>query len=170
MAAWNAAIGTYVILFPPGPPPTVQARVRAARPGPWQVAVASSQPEGAQFIWRLDGGTWSRPSRAAAFAIPHLLPGPHRLTVEAFNLRLEAAAAPARLRFTVPGSAPQRIARLLAQLAAAKTNAARQAIVRQLLRYPHATLLPALRRAGRAASPAEQWWLRAAAQAAAGPG
>lgn len=159
-----AGIGKYVILSPPAPPPAVRARVSAAHGAAVSITISSSEPNGAQFIWRLDGGAWSRPSRVTGLGFRHLIPGRHRLTVQTFNRQMEAAGRPAQLAFTIAGTPQQSIQQLLAQLAAAKTNAARQAIVRQLLRYPRSALLPALRRAEPAASPAELWWLRAAEQ------
>lgn len=159
-----AGIGKYVVLLPPKPPPQIHVHLAANAPAEMRVQLSSSRPRGAWFIWRLDGGPWSRPSRAAVVILRHLPGGRHTIAVMAFDRQLEAAMWPAQLAFTVSAPPPHQIPALLADLAAAQTNAQRQAIVRQLLRFPPSELRPALQAAMAHATPAARWWLRAAAQ------
>ena len=114
------------------------------------------------FLWRLNGGAWSKPQKADTVMLTGLPRGDYRVEVQALDRRLLSSPAPAVAVFSIRVDPSAQVARWVRTLLTG-TDDGREAAVTGLLKQP-ALALPALQAARSGASESGRWWLEAAIQ------
>ena len=114
------------------------------------------------FLWRMNGGEWSAPQKAASVSLTSLPRGDYRVEALALDKNLQAAPQPSVAVFSIRVDPSAQVAHWVRVLLVGGDNA-RETAVAGLVKQP-ALALPALQAAHAGASEEARWWLDAATQ------